>query len=349
MMGLVRRGFYIFIFFVFTGSVQFVHAVKESKLHIVYQLLEDKKLFSVKSFKGMNNANIKYLKFGQQKGIKGAMVFVHGLSENIYKYIELFYDLYLQGWSPIYTYDHRGQGLSDSLLKNSIAHYVEDYSFYRKDLSAFIDLVLRDKKVNQHKLFLIAHSMGAAVVTDYFQTHPEKQIFKSVVFSSPLFGIAVDNYSFVNGILPALIRLICLFTDRLNPVVSENSRHISIEKSKKRMTNSDARFQFISYVSKKYLSVKPSYIPSYDWTLKTLSITRKIMKKNNIRKIHTPLLILQAGEEIVVSNNKQNQFCRTIPNTCQIKKMKGRHEHFIEQDSIRHQAVLEVIRFFQKH
>ena len=338
----------IFIFFCMIGT-SYTLAIPESQLQRLYQVLEDKTLFSVSQFQGASNSHLKYLKFGHQKGIKGSIVFVHGLSENIYKYIELFYDLYLQGWSPIYTYDHRGQGFSEPLLKDSVAHYVEDYSFYREDLDTFIHLVLRDQQVDSQQLFLIAHSMGAAIVTDYFQTEPKKQIFKSIVFSSPLFGIATDGYGFVNGLLPISIRVICVFTDCLNPVVSENSRHISVEKAKKRMTHSDQRFQFLSHIAKNYLPHSPSYIPSYDWTLKTLLTLRKVMQKDHILKIQTPMLILQAKEDIVVSNNKQNQFCQILSEYCHIKVMNGRHEHFIEQDSTRNQAILEVIRFFQKY
>ena len=348
-MRLITYFFYYLSFLFLFGAGSSALAVPESKLHLVYQLLEEQNLFSVSQFKGANDINIKYLQFGQEKGTRGSIVFVHGLSENIYKYVELFYDLHLQGWSPIYAYDHRGQGLSDPTLENTIAHYVEDYSFYRNDLETFIDLILSDKVVNKDKLFLIAHSMGATVVTDYLQNNPESQIFRATVFSSPLFGIATDSYSIVNPLIFASTRFMCWVSDCLIPVVSKNSRHFSREKVKKRVTNSTERFKLLSHVSRHYLPEHVTSVPSYNWVLKTLLAIKKIMKKSNIMNIQTPILILQAREDIVVSNKRQNQFCQTIPDYCRIKVIEGRHDNFIEKDSNRDIAILELMRFFQRH
>ena len=121
------------------GWVSFAVAVPESKLHIVYQLLNEKELFSIDSFTGQDNLSLKYLKFGEKKGDKGSLIFVNGLGENIVMYLELFYDLHLQGWSPIYTYDHRGQGLSDRILPDPHVGYVEDWSFYKEDLNTLFN------------------------------------------------------------------------------------------------------------------------------------------------------------------------------------------------------------------
>ncbi|MCV5871060.1 alpha/beta fold hydrolase, partial [Escherichia coli] len=46
---------------------------------------------------------------------KKAVLIVNGRIESSWKYQELFYDLYRQGYD-VYSFDHRGQGLSDRLL-----------------------------------------------------------------------------------------------------------------------------------------------------------------------------------------------------------------------------------------
>ena len=85
-------------------------ALKETDIAFVYELLDNKKFYQQGEFKGERNIKLRYARFGEKRGKEGALVFVSGRAENLFKYIELFYDLHLKGWSPIYTYDHRGQG-----------------------------------------------------------------------------------------------------------------------------------------------------------------------------------------------------------------------------------------------
>ena len=107
---MLKRKYFQLLGLFFIGWISFAVAVPETKLSVVYQLLNEKELFSIHSFTGQNNLPLKYLKFGEKKGSKGSLIFVNGMGENIVMYLELFYDLHLQGWSPIYTYDHRGRG-----------------------------------------------------------------------------------------------------------------------------------------------------------------------------------------------------------------------------------------------
>ena len=67
-----------------------------------------------------------------------AIVVVNGRIECTYKYQELFYDLYRQGYN-IYSYDHRGQGLSDRLVKNHDIGYVEEFDDYVQDLALMVE------------------------------------------------------------------------------------------------------------------------------------------------------------------------------------------------------------------
>ena len=112
---------------------------------------------------------LRYARFSKSRGDKGSIVFINGQDENLFKYLELFYDLFLEGYSPIYTYDHRGQGLSShfrldpkvgyadhkgrELSRHFLPHpragYVERFSHYSSDLRTFLnDIVLNDSEVD---------------------------------------------------------------------------------------------------------------------------------------------------------------------------------------------------------
>lgn len=284
---------------------------------------------------------LRYAKFGKGKEKKGSIIFVNGWAENLLKYTELFYDLHIKGFSPIYTYDHRGQGFSDRILSDSRVGYVENYSFYRKDLKTFIERVLKDSELNKDNLFLIAHSMGGAIVLDYLQTYPSQKYFKAVVLSSPLLKIQIAHPIFDSLILKAL-KLICKFFC-LKPVPRIKAKYVE----RSLMTNSSARANFVTYIEKQFPQVILDR-PSYHWTLESFSAVNRVMQEDRIKKIHTPLLILQAEKEVLVSNKYQDSFCEKIPKRCYVKKLTGRHEHFLETDIVRNKAIQETIRFFSQ-
>ncbi len=325
----------------------FVFSLKESEILKVYELLDHQNFYQIKNFKGVPNPSrkkavfLRYAKFGKGKGKKGSIVFVNGWAENLFKYTELFYDLHLQGFSPIYTYDHRGQGFSDRLLPHSRVGYVEDYSFYRKDLKIFIEKILKDPELNKDNLFLIAHSMGGAIVLDYLQTYPAQKYFKAVVLSSPLLKIQIVHPIFDSLILNAL-KLICRFFCS-KPVPGIRAKYAE----RNLMTSSLARAKFSGHIEKQFPQVILDH-PSYHWTLESFSVVNRLMQEERIQKIHTPLFILQAEKEVLVSNKYQDSFCHKIPKFCYIKKLSGRHEHFLETDIIRNKAIQETIIFFSQ-
>lgn len=115
---------------------------------------------------------------------KKAVLIVNGRIESSWKYQELFYDLYRQGYD-VYSFDHRGQGLSDRLLSDSDMGHVYDFTDYIDDM----DVVIKQHDLKQYQqCFIIAHSMGGAIATRYLQTQPEHP-FTGLILSAPMFGI----------------------------------------------------------------------------------------------------------------------------------------------------------------
>ena len=319
--------------------------LKESDISMVYKLLDRENLYQEGEFKGEGDRTLRYLKFGKEKGPKGSVIFVNGRAENVFKYVELFYDLHIQGWSPVYTYDHRGQGFSERLLLDSEAGYVEDYFHYRKDLEAFLQLVSLDPEFNPDKSFLIAHSMGGVITVDYLQNNPDQRYFSSVAISSPMFQIHSHVPSLIEQALLKAMKLYCLFgcSDQLPGI--KKAQYARQEY----LTGSKTRHNFRLYLeTKKFPEIKPGR-PTYQWVIKSFEVSRQIMQKGRIQAIKTPILILQAEQDQIVSNSHQDQFCNEIPKCCYIKKTAARHEHFLETDTLRDQAIQETLSFFSKH
>ena len=321
-------------------------AVKEDELKNLLPLLQKESLFSLHNFQGVNDFNLNYIKFGNKKGSKGSLIFVTGFGEGVLMYLELYYDLYLKGWSPIYSYDHRGQGQSTRALEDRNVSYIEDWSFYSEDLKTFFELALINSKVDQKDLYLIAHSMGANITSTLFQSKPKQQeLFNAVVFSAPLFGIYASYLDILSPIFPSVARITCLFYGCLKPLRVSHSYKKQRKFSRERITNSITRFNWYHKVSKQYNSY--GVLPSLDWAIKALDQSKQILKEKNIEKIQKPLLILQSKDEKVVSNPRQNKFCKVIDQKCRIKVINGRHAHFLEIDEHRDQAIAATVKFFE--
>ena len=346
----------------------FVTALEESNLSFLYDLLKKGVFYTIGDFQGENKHTLRYAKFGKGRGKNGSLVFVNGKGENLLKYIELFYDLYLQGWSPIYTYDHRGQGFSNRILSHFLpvflspsgemqssaqdipdaqVSYVEEYSFYRKDMEAFIRLVLNDREVDRSNLFLISHSMGGAIVLDYLQIHGEKHPFKSIVFSAPMIKIKSNLFSFLESTSLDLLTGYCSLLPCTWRIPSLRTRF-----TWKTLTNSQLRYAFSEYLTKQKFPQAASKGTSFRWVVKSFEITKQLMEKSRIRRIVTPFIILQSEQERFVSNEHQDSLCEMTPHCCHIKRIAGKHEFFLEKDEPRNQAIQEVAVFFlnsEKH
>ena len=285
--------------------------------------------------------------------------------------MELFYDFHTQGWSPIYTYDHRGQGfsqrmssdfaylpkpsvspqeieLSDSSLSSSItASYVKDYALYRKDMETFMNLVLSDKNVNRSNLFLIAHSMGGTVLLDYLQTHGDKQPLKAVALSAPMIKIESKMFFFMENATLKLLTGYCYLLPCSWRFPSLRNRF-----TQKTLTNSKVRYAFSEYLVKQMFPQIASKGTSFRWLVESFEISNLLMAENRIRRIVTPFIILQSEQERFVVNEYQNFFCEKTPYCCQLKKIQGKHEIFMEEDKPRNKAIKTVTKFFlnsQKH
>ena len=312
-------------------------ALKETDISFVYELLDNKKFYQQGEFKGEGDVKLRYARFGKKRGKEGALVFVNGRAENLFKYIELFYDLHLKGWSPIYTYDHRGQGFSDRLYSPSNMGHVEDYSYYRKDLKTFLDIVKSDPQVGKSPLFLIAHSMGGLIAVDYLQNYKDPG-FKALVLSAPMFRISIT----ASAVFDYLSFLFC----SLFPCSSKNLKE---ENKNSVLTNSKAREDFFIYLKKKRFPESKLGPPSVPWLIKSFKRGRKSIRPKEIQKIKMPILILQGEQDVVVSNEQSKEFCKVIPQNCELKIFDGKHELFIEKDPVRDQVIAEVLQFFSKH
>lgn len=112
-------------------------------------------------FESFDGLKLRYAIFKSEiTPAKGTVVLVHGRTECIEKYFETVQEFTRAGlW--VATFDLRGQGRSDRVLKDRMRGHVRRFSDYERDLEMFLEkVVLPDARV---PLYMIAHSTGGLI------------------------------------------------------------------------------------------------------------------------------------------------------------------------------------------
>lgn len=268
-----------------------------------------------------------------------AIVVVNGRIESCWKYQELFYDLFQQGYD-IYSFDHRGQGLSDRLIDNKQMGYVDEFQNYLTDMN---DLVEHFNLNHYQQRFLLAHSMGGAVSARYLQTHPQHP-FDAVAFSAPMFGINVPWQ--IRPIAITLTQVLTAtaskptyapgYTDYYPKPFEENP-----------LTQCEVRYRWFRELYEQKPELKLGG-PSTRWVWQSLMATKQCIQLT--RQITIPTLVLQGGKDTIVSNAAQIKFiarlAKTNPNSELLMILDAKHEILFEKDEFRNQALDAVLKHF---
>ena len=268
---------------------------------------------------------------------KGTIVVVNGSTESWLKYGEFFYDLYKKGFS-IFSYDHRGQGLSPHLVKsNPQIDQIDDFSLYAADLNAFVRKVILP--THPDNLCLIAHSMGGGVATDYLQRYQSP--FRAVILSAPM--IRINTAPFPEPIASLVMKLLHMsgLGAGYAPGKRDHNPYESFEVNS--VTSSRARWSANNEVWKNH----PEAVlggPSIDWVNQALDKTTRI--RSHKGAITSPILILQAGKDAFVINPSRDELHKMFTNARIIDFPDSKHEILMERDGIRNKAMGEVECFF---
>jgi len=110
-------------------------------------------------FKGVADFNLYYQCWLPDQKPVAILLVAHGFAEHSGRYMKLVNFFVPKGYD-VYALDHRGHGRSDGERVR-----IEKFSDYLKDLKTFFDLVRRENP--DEKIFLVGHSMGAAISTAY--------------------------------------------------------------------------------------------------------------------------------------------------------------------------------------
>lgn len=324
---------------------------------------------SAKSIEQGKTIKISYVKFGKAKGSKGSLVIVPGRTEAGLKYIEVASDFISKGYSPVYALDHRGQGFSPTVtakkLPDTQIGHIENFDHYVKDFSQFVRfVVLKDKNVDQKNLFLLSNSMGGAIALRYFQQNPVNPFKKSALSASMFKIITNDELALVKTTAVCAVgkigKLDCYgYTPGESALawagqeILPDGRAISVRAfygddptNPRNLTSSKDRFRINDYLWNKW----PQAIvagPTIKWTEQSLLAGKVLRERNELLKVQNDIFILIASRDFRADGPAQERVCKTLKN-CRKKTYDSYHEILMETDSIRNEAIKDILNYFGK-
>lgn len=285
---------------------------------------------------------LQWCRFIDSKHTKSLLV-LNGRVESFEKYRELFFELFKQGYN-IYSYDHRGQGLSSRLVPDSQIGYIEWFDDYVDDLKLIVEHFAFNKNSN---ISVVAHSLGCAIALRYLQTYPSDSIFESLVLSSPMLGFN----------LPWKLRPFAIYYSQILSSLSATPRYVKGygEYTDKPFENNPLSHSKIRYQWYRQLYQQRQELqlggPGYRWVWQSLVAVKQCYQLT--RQIQLPVLIMQAGNDVIVSNSAQKRFFSKLKRTntrSYFTTIDGaHHELFFENDEYRNQALTLTLKFLKQH
>jgi len=207
---------------------------------------------------------------------------------------------------------------------------VRDFSEYEADLEVFMrEIVLPDCPP---PLFAIGHSTGATVlIRAAYRGH---RWFDRVVLIAPLIGVAGGGSSPAARMIVRVLRLAgfgAMYVPGAAGEVLETRPFAG-----NIVTSDPVRYARNAAV----LEAEPKLgvgRPTVAWVDAAFRATRTIRERGYASHIRQPMLIVSAGQDVVVSNTAIEEFATLLRTGSQLVVVGAKHELLMEQDRFRSQ------------
>lgn len=259
--------------------------------------------------------------------VQGTVFLLQGRSEFIEKYREIIHELGARGFAVV-AFDWRGQGGSERQLRNPAKGHVEDIADYLIDLDTVVTgMQLRDLP---RPWSLLAHSMGGGIALLALARGPSP--FERAVLSSPMVAIA----GWAGSPLARFIARTCAslgLSQMFIPGGSTKSRTTGPFEDNP-FTRDPDRYAMM----KTWLVTHPELgigDPTIGWISAAFNGLDAFESEDFGAANRTPILILAAGADTVVSSRASQALAQRMRGASAIELPGARHEILMETDATR--------------
>ncbi len=273
---------------------------------------------------------LRYAIWGEEmRAPKGTVCLLQGRGEFIEKHFETIADLLSMGYA-VATLDWRGQGGSQRLTANPRKGHIGGFKQYDDDLQAFVtQAVLPDCPP---PYFGLGHSMGGNILIN---AAIKRNWFEKVVVTSPLIDLAGDGFP------RGLMKLAATFAKAMGLGRSQvpaptGAGFAAWDFPDNPFTGDITRFERTKQVIEEAPELAVGRV-TFGWTYAALQAIDGLAAVRKGTILRTPVLIVAAGRDRVVSTQACREFSTRVANVSTIVLDGARHEILLERDSYREQ------------
>lgn len=265
---------------------------------------------------------------------RGTIVLLHGRNETIEKYFETIGDLTALGFW-VATFDWRGQGGSDRLLKKPLCGHVRRFTDYQRDLELFLErLVLPDTRL---PFFIVAHSTGGLVA---LATAPRLATrIERMVLSAPF--VELSGQSLGRRAVAFLARAACLL-GLGNMTMGSYAHPTPFEGNG--LTSDRRRFERNNAVLTAFPELQLGR-PTARWLDEAFRTMKRVNDQDFLGSIRVPTLILGGARDPIVPLRALENLDQRFRAGHLIAIDGARHELFHERDIFRDQLLAAIEAF----
>lgn len=256
---------------------------------------------------------------------KGTVVIMQGRASFIEKFEEVIEGLLAKG-HEVWAFDWRGQGLSSRMTANRHQGYIDSYDTF---LSDFHQLMVQEIKPKQKgPLVALGQSMGAHVLLRYLSEYPG--YFDAAVLTSPMLDLITGGYP------KPLARAIARMGSYLGLAQHYVFGHGDYEPWREPFEDNLLTHNREIFFKHRRLQIENPLLSiggvTFGWLKATFDSIETLLNKEYLERIKTPILVIAAGEEMVVDNTPLYQVCEWLKD-CRLKVYDGaRHQILNEID-----------------
>jgi len=259
----------------------------------------------------------------QARRPSGTVVMLPGRTETIEKYFETIADLLVRDFNVL-IFDWRGQGASTREVANPMKGHITSFDTYIRDLAAVLDEVEDDCP---RPWIVLGHSMGANIALLALSEWPAD--FNAAVLSAPMLSLRLPAPPLVHALARIAPAQLFIPSGRAHDPVSEAFAVNPV-------THDAARFARNQGILKSHRQIAVG-APTWGWLNAALDACARWQRPGFAEKIHTPTLLLSAGEELIVENSAQDRLAERLKLCEHVLIAAAKHEILMESDPIRAQ------------